>query len=183
MVTCILNLNSDEISQYSKLPEGWKDVTEAVKPVHTKLPPSQQGWRKGTEVLLLHSESRNIFWPPEISQANLPESCKCSAWESLSYIKRQKFIVCIAKTDKKIFTIDRLASLPVTPLLHSRSFNFSCIITEGNGAVHNSTTDFSKHHCIETNAQANLFSQSWRANINTGCQKLRPWESLCFSPV
>lgn len=61
MVTCILNLNSDEISQYSKVSEGWKDVTEAVKPVHTKLSPSQQGRWKDTEMLLLHSESRNIF--------------------------------------------------------------------------------------------------------------------------
>lgn len=37
---CILNLYSDEISQYSKLSGGLKDVTEAVKPVQPGLPAS-----------------------------------------------------------------------------------------------------------------------------------------------
>lgn len=45
-------------------------MIEAVKPVQPGLPVSQQGWQKGTGVLLLHSESRNSFQPPEISLAS-----------------------------------------------------------------------------------------------------------------
>lgn len=55
---------------------------------------------------------RNAFAPQWIKEhflapwkitsiLNLPESCKLSAWEPLSHIKRQKFIVCISKTEKK----------------------------------------------------------------------------------
>lgn len=72
--------------------------------------------------------------------STLPESSTCSAWEPLSHLERQRFIVCITETaEKKIFLIDRLAPLTASSSPFTQQvLKFNCIITEMNGSVHNS---------------------------------------------